>query len=137
MRLYFRRPRRKLFGATGKTSLLSLRVLIGNGQMRIGDGGLLPIDFNRVRPFLIMALHLHLDPRAMRTIPFQPSLPVDIRLVLGSVDRHKHFRSKLIACDTAYDMHGLPTVSCPYIPAAEIPMPCWPRDWLSLWNFEP
>ncbi len=27
---------------------------------------------------------------------------------------------------------GLPTVSCPYIPAAEIPMPCWPRDWLSL-----
>ena len=32
---------------------------------------------------------------------------------------------------------GLPTVSCPYMPAAEIPIPCWPRDWLSLWNFEP
>ena len=32
---------------------------------------------------------------------------------------------------------GLPVVSCPYMPAAEIPMPCWPRDILSRWNFEP
>ena len=26
---------------------------------------------------------------------------------------------------------GLPVVSCPYIAAAEIPMPCWPRE---LWQ---
>ncbi len=32
---------------------------------------------------------------------------------------------------------GLPVVSWPYITAAEMPMPCWPRVWLSLWNFEP
>ena len=24
---------------------------------------------------------------------------------------------------------GRPVVSRPYIPAAEMPMPCWPRDW--------
>src|SRR5947207_4592408 len=32
---------------------------------------------------------------------------------------------------------GLPVVSCPYMPAAEMPMPCWPRLWRSRWNFEP
>jgi hypothetical protein len=32
---------------------------------------------------------------------------------------------------------GLPVVSCPYITAAEMPMPCWPRVWLSLWNLLP
>ena len=32
---------------------------------------------------------------------------------------------------------GLPVVSWPYMPAAEMPMPCWPRDCDSLWNFEP
>ena len=32
---------------------------------------------------------------------------------------------------------GLPVVSCPYMPAAEMPMPCWPRDWRRRWNFEP
>ena len=32
---------------------------------------------------------------------------------------------------------GLPVVSWPYIPAAEIPIPCWPRLCDSLWNFEP
>ncbi len=32
---------------------------------------------------------------------------------------------------------GFPVVSCPYIPAAEIPIPCWPRLWRSRWNLEP
>ena len=32
---------------------------------------------------------------------------------------------------------GLPVVISPYIPAAEIPIPCWPRDIFSLWNFDP
>jgi len=32
---------------------------------------------------------------------------------------------------------GLPVVSWPYMPAAEMPMPCWPRDCLRRWNFEP
>ena len=32
---------------------------------------------------------------------------------------------------------GLPVVSTPYIPAAEIPIPCWPRLIRSRWNFEP
>jgi hypothetical protein len=32
---------------------------------------------------------------------------------------------------------GLPVVSCPYMPAAEIPMPCWPRLMRSRWNFDP
>jgi hypothetical protein len=32
---------------------------------------------------------------------------------------------------------GLPVVSCPYMPAAEMPMPCWPRLMRSRWNFEP
>src|SRR5438034_9702452 len=32
---------------------------------------------------------------------------------------------------------GLPVVSCPYIPAAEMPIPCWPRLMRSRWNFEP
>src|SRR5436190_6256552 len=32
---------------------------------------------------------------------------------------------------------GLPVVSCPYIPAAEMPIACWPRLMRSRWNFEP
>src|SRR5712664_3786984 len=32
---------------------------------------------------------------------------------------------------------GLPVVSCPYMPAAEMPMPCWPRLMRSRWNLEP
>ena len=30
---------------------------------------------------------------------------------------------------------GLPVVSCPYMPAAETPIPCWPRCCLRRWNF--
>jgi hypothetical protein len=32
---------------------------------------------------------------------------------------------------------GLPVVSSPYMPAALIPMPCWPRLCRRRWNFEP
>ncbi len=32
---------------------------------------------------------------------------------------------------------GLPVVSMPYMPAALIPMPCWPRLIRSRWNLEP
>ena len=32
---------------------------------------------------------------------------------------------------------GFMVVNWPYMPAAEMPMPCWPRLWASLWNFEP
>ena len=32
---------------------------------------------------------------------------------------------------------GLPVVSRPYMPAALMPMPCWPRLWRSRWNLEP
>src|ERR1035437_10051994 len=107
MRFDFSRPRWKLLNATGETELFSLRVLVGDRQMRIGDGGLLQIDFNRMRPLLIVALHLHLDARPVRTIPLQPFLPVDVRLVLGGIDRYIHFRSKLIALDATDDMQRL------------------------------
>jgi hypothetical protein len=32
---------------------------------------------------------------------------------------------------------GLPVVSWAYMPAAEMPMPCWPRLMRRRWNFEP
>ena len=32
---------------------------------------------------------------------------------------------------------GLPVVSTPYMPAALMPMPCWPRLIRRRWNFEP
>ena len=32
---------------------------------------------------------------------------------------------------------GLPVVSWPYIPAAEMPIPCWPRLMRRRWNLEP
>lgn len=32
---------------------------------------------------------------------------------------------------------GLPVVNCPYMPAAEMPMPCCPRLIRMRWNFEP
>src|SRR5881296_3802230 len=32
---------------------------------------------------------------------------------------------------------GLPVVSWPYMPAAEMPMPCWPRLMRSRWNLDP
>ena len=107
MRFDFLRSRRKLVGAAGETHLLALRVLVDDRHMRIGDGGLLQIDVNRMRPLLIVALHLHLDSRPVRAVPFQPFLPVDVRLVLGGVDRHIDFRRKLIALDAADDVQRL------------------------------
>jgi hypothetical protein len=32
---------------------------------------------------------------------------------------------------------AVPVVSCPYMPAALMPMPCCPRDIRRRWNFEP
>ena len=32
---------------------------------------------------------------------------------------------------------GCPVVISPYMPAAEMPMPCWPLDIFILWNLEP
>ena len=32
---------------------------------------------------------------------------------------------------------GLPVVSTPYMPAALMPMPCWPRLIRRRWNFDP
>ena len=32
---------------------------------------------------------------------------------------------------------GFPVVSCPNMPAAEMPIPCCPRDIFSRWNFDP
>jgi hypothetical protein len=32
---------------------------------------------------------------------------------------------------------GLPVVSRPYMPAALMPIPCWPRLCRSRWNFDP
>ena len=32
---------------------------------------------------------------------------------------------------------GWPVVSWPYIAAALMPMPCWPRDCFSRWNLDP
>ena len=32
---------------------------------------------------------------------------------------------------------GFPVVRSPYMPAALIPMPCWPRLWRRRWNFDP
>jgi phosphoribosylcarboxyaminoimidazole (NCAIR) mutase len=32
---------------------------------------------------------------------------------------------------------GAPVVSWPYMPAALMPMPCWPRLWRSRWNLLP
>ena len=107
MGLDFYRSSRKLPGAAGETDLFSLRVLVGDGEVRIGDGRLLQINLNRVRPLLIVALHLHLDSRPVRTVPLQPLLLVDVRLVLGGVNRHIHFRGKLIALDAADDVQRL------------------------------
>ena len=76
-------------------------------QVRIGDGRLLQIDLDRVRPLLIVALHLHLDPRAVRTVPLQLLLLVDVRLVPGGIDRDVHFRGKLLALDAADDVQRL------------------------------
>ena len=105
--LDFCRSGRELPGAAGETDLFALRVLVGDCQVRIGDGRLLQINLDRVRPLLIVALHLHLDPRAVRTVPLQPFLAVDVRLVLGGVNRHIHFRSKFVALDAADDMQRL------------------------------
>jgi hypothetical protein len=46
---------------------------------------------------VVVALHLHLDPRPVRAIPFHSSLLVDVRPVIGRVDRYIELRSKLVA----------------------------------------
>src|SRR5512138_237142 len=97
MGFYLNRSRWELVGAADEMQLLAVRVLIGDGEVRIRDGGLLQIDLDRVRSLLIVALHLYLDARAMRTVPLQLCLPVDVRLVPGGIDRDMHFRGKLIA----------------------------------------
>ena len=107
MGLYLDRSGWELPGAAGEMQLLAVRVLVGDGEVRIGYGGLLQIDLDRVRPLLIVALHLHLDARAVRTVPLQPLLPVDVRLVPGGIDRDIHFRGKLLALDAADDVQRL------------------------------
>jgi hypothetical protein len=107
MRLYLCRSDRKLPDAAGEADLFSLRILVGNGEVRIGDRRLLQINLDRVRSLLIMALHLDLDLRAMRTVPFQPLLSVDVRLVLGGINRDIHFRGKLFTLDAADDVQRL------------------------------
>ena len=107
MRFYLYRSRRELLDAAGEAKLVALRVLVDDGEVRIGDGRLLQIDLDRVRPLLIVALHLHLDPRTVRTVPFQLFLAVDVRLVPGGIDRDMHFRGKLLALDAADDVQRL------------------------------
>ena len=85
MRLDLLRPRGKRLGAAGEADF-SARRLADNGDMRIGNGGLLQISVRRVRFFLVVALHLYFDARAVRAVPLQPSLLVDVGPVPGDVD---------------------------------------------------
>ena len=85
MRFDFCRPSRQLFGASNKADLISLRAGVSDAYMRISDRCLLQLGFYRVWPLLIMAFHLHFDQRAMRAVPLQLFLLVDVRLVLGRI----------------------------------------------------
>jgi len=75
--------------------------------MRIGDGGLLQIDLERARPFLIVALHLHFNPGSVGAVPRKASLPVNIGLVPDRIDRNMKFGGELVSLDAAEDMERL------------------------------
>lgn len=86
MRLDFPGSGRKLVDAALEADLFTIGGLEDEGGMGIGDGRLLQIDLDRVWPLLIKAFHLNRDSRAMRAVPFQLFLLVDIRPVLRSVN---------------------------------------------------
>ena len=62
----------------------------------------------------------------------------DLRLVPLGVDLNFEVMGRLSwrrSCEMIFT--GLPVVSTPYMPAALMPMPCWPRLIRRRWNFEP
>src|SRR5512143_2166207 len=52
----------------------------------------------------------------MRAVPLQPPLPVDVRLILGGINRHIHFRSELIAFNATDDMQRFADCELPVHP---------------------
>ena len=60
-----------------------------------------------------------------------------LRLVLGHGAEHGFGRALRPSEILVMTFVGLPVVNCPYMPAAEMPMPCCPRLMRKRWNFEP
>ncbi|MCZ7660324.1 MAG: hypothetical protein M5U07_21935 [Xanthobacteraceae bacterium] len=83
------------------------RPRIVDRHVGIGDGGQPQIGLDRMWPFLGVALELDLDPGAVRTVPGQAPLLVDVRAVPGRVDRHEELGGELVARDATDDVQGL------------------------------
>ena len=107
MRLDLLRQRRKHVDVALEADLFTRRIAIDQRHMRIGDGGLLQIDLDRVRPFLIVALHLHFNSGSVGAVPRRASLSVDIGLVPDRIDRNMKFGGELVSLDAAEDMERL------------------------------
>ena len=106
-------------------------------DVRIGDRGLLEILVDRGAAFLVAALDLQRHLRAALVLPLDLLVLEDPRLVLLGVDLHFEVCAGVRAPVREMICTGLPVVSCAYMPAAEMPMPCWPRLMRSRWNFDP
>ena len=105
--------------------------------MGVGDGRLLQVLVDGSAALLVLALQLDGDLGAAVVLPLDLLLLQDAGLVLLGVDLHFEVVGGAFSPVREMIFTGLPVVSWPYMPAAEMPMPCWPRLMRKRWNLEP
>ena len=118
--------------------LLGLRGHVGDLRVGVGERDLSDVGVDRVLAAAVGALELDLDARAVGLVPLDDVVALHLRLVASWCrSRARSGGRRCFGPVRVVMTMGLPVVSWPYMPAALMPMPCWPRLWRRRWNFEP
>src|SRR4029453_16904705 len=129
--------RRKLVVGPRMRLRLAFRRVIRQLDVRVGDDGLLDVLVDGGAPLLVAP-----STSMVTWVPRVESHSICFfSRISGSFFLVSIWTSKKCAGVRALVREmiwtGLPVVSWPYMPAAEMPMPCWPRLIRSRWNLEP
>ena len=147
MRLDFLGLRRQHFGGARIVVFVAVGILVVQRDVRIGDRRLLQILVDAAPAALVLGLELdghpgaviHLEPFdallldqlaagfAGRNVDPFPLAVENLGVVLLGVDLNLEVVCGLRGLVREMTFTGLPVVSTPYMPAALMPMPCWPR----------
>jgi hypothetical protein len=104
---------------------------VAQGDVRVRERRLLDVVVDRAAPLLVGRFQLDLDARAVILVPLDLGAFFCVSIAISK--RCAGFLGPIFEIART----GLPVVSMPYMPAAEIPIPCCPRCCFSRWNFEP
>ena len=110
---------------------------VENLAMRIGDRSLADVVVDRMPSLFVGSDQLDFDPGPVRRFPLHYFVRDDLRCVLARVDLDLVIMRRLVSPVREVTAIDLPVVSSPYMPAAEMPIPCWPRACFRVWNFDP